>query len=185
MYVFLNIVYILYVFINDPLKITFALSLKGYRFQIILNNNNINNCWAFIFKLKFKPRRRAGRVVDLKLFIYGLLRPENKHRIGLDFSPSCTIRTAGPKKVENTSTLYHLDCGSQVQTETENRHQKPMHARVQFCSDPVRSHAYFPEWKPALSTVINCALSKTTNYLTIIACLRIVLSISTLCGWRR
>ena len=24
-------------------------------------------------------------------------------------------------------------------------------ARVQFCSDPVRSHAYFPEWKPALS----------------------------------
>ena len=23
------------------------------------------------------------------------------------------------------------------------------HARFQFCSDPVRSHAYFPEWKPA------------------------------------
>ena len=21
------------------------------------------------------------------------------------------------------------------------------HSRTQFCSDPVRSHAYFPEWK--------------------------------------
>ncbi len=33
--------------------------------------------------------------------------PENKHRIGLDFFPSCIILSAGPKKVENTSTLYH------------------------------------------------------------------------------
>ena len=37
---------------------------------------------------------------------------ENKHRIGLDFFPSCIIRTAGPKQVENTSTLYHQGCES-------------------------------------------------------------------------
>ena len=39
-----------------------------------------------------------------------VLRPvstqENKHRIGLDSFPSRIIHTAGPKKVENTSTLY-------------------------------------------------------------------------------
>ncbi len=34
---------------------------------------------------------------------------ENKHRIGLDFFPSCITHTAGPKKVENTSTLYQLN----------------------------------------------------------------------------
>ena len=45
---------------------------------------------------------------------------ENKHRIGQDFFASCIIHTAGPKKVENTSTLYHPGCGSQVQTGTEN-----------------------------------------------------------------
>ncbi len=39
---------------------------------------------------------------------------ENKHRIGLDCFPSCIVRTARPKKVENTSTLHHRSCGSQV-----------------------------------------------------------------------
>ncbi len=43
---------------------------------------------------------------------------ENKYRIGL--FPSCIIHTTRPKKVENTLTLYHPGCGSQVQTGTEN-----------------------------------------------------------------
>ncbi len=51
------------------------------------------------------------------------------------------------KKVENTTTLYRKIIGSNW-----NRKLIPKaHARFQFCSDPVRSHAYFPEWKPALS----------------------------------
>ena len=53
------------------------------------------------------------------------------------------------KKVESTLTLYHRIIGS-------NWNRKLVlkaHARVQFCSDPVRSHAYFPEWKSALSVV--------------------------------
>ena len=46
-------------------------------------------------------------------FLYRRSRPisiqeNNKHRIGLDLLLSCIIRT---KKVENTSTLYHPDCG--------------------------------------------------------------------------
>ena len=67
--------------------------------------------------------------------------------IGLDFFPSCIIRTAGPKKVENTSTLYHPGCGLQVQSGTENWYRTPIR-RFNFL--PVRSHAYFPEWKSAL-----------------------------------
>ncbi len=81
--------------------------------------------------------------------VNGVLRPvstqENKHRIGLDCFPSCIIHTAGPKKLKNTSTLFHRIIGSNW-----NRKLVPKaNARVQFCSDPVRSHAYFPEWKPA------------------------------------
>ena len=73
---------------------------------------------------------------------------ENKHRIGSDWTFSILyIHTAGPKKVGNTSTLYHRITGSNW-----NRKLVPKaHARVQFCSDPVRSHAYFPEWKPAFT----------------------------------
>ena len=44
------------------------------------------------------------------------------------------------KKVENTSTLYHPGCGSQVQTGTENWYRNSR-ARVQFCSDPI-SHLF-------------------------------------------
>ena len=41
-----------------------------------------------------------------------------KISIGSDWT--CIIHTAGPKKVEDTSTLYHPGCGSQVQTGTDN-----------------------------------------------------------------
>ena len=54
------------------------------------------------------------------------------------------------KKVENTSTLYHRIIGSNW-----NRKLVPKaHSRGQFCSDPVLSHAYFPEWRPALKKYI-------------------------------
>ncbi len=65
---------------------------------------------------------------------HSALRPdstqENKHRIGLDFFPSSIIHTAGQKKVENTSTLYHPGCGSQVW------YRKPMRG---FNFVPIRS----------------------------------------------
>ena len=61
---------------------------------------------------------------------------ENKNRIGLDFFPSSLIHTARPKKVENTSTLYHPGCGSQVQTGTENWYRKLMRG-INFV--PIRS----------------------------------------------
>ena len=74
--------------------------------------------------------------------------PLRKITIGSDWTfsilyyPLCQT-----KKVENTSTLYHPGCGSNW-----NRKLVPKaHARVQFCSNPVRSDAYFPEWKPALT----------------------------------
>ncbi len=43
------------------------------------------------------------------------------------------------KKVENTSTLYHPGCGSQVQTGTENWYRKPMRGFnfVPILSDPM------------------------------------------------
>ncbi len=73
---------------------------------------------------------------------------ENKHRIGSDWTFSNLYyphrRT---KKVENTSTFCHRIVGSNW-----NRKFAPKaYSLVQFCSDPVRSHAYFPEWKPAFS----------------------------------
>ena len=68
--------------------------------------------------------------------------------VGSDFFPSSLPTHRRTKKVEYTSTLYHSGCGSQVQTGTENWYRKA-HARVKFCSDPVRSHAYFSEWKSA------------------------------------
>ena len=72
-------------------------------------------------------------------------------RIRLDFFPSCIMRTAGPKIVENTSTLYHPGCGSQVQARTENWCRKPMHG---FNFVPIRSHVFFPEWISAFTVSI-------------------------------
>ncbi len=42
--------------------------------------------------------------------------------------------------------------GSRVQTRIQNWDRKPIHG-VLFCSDPVRSHAYFPEWKPSFKKI--------------------------------
>ncbi len=50
------------------------------------------------------------------------------------------------KKVENTSTLYHPGCGSQVQAGTENWHRK-LTRGFKFVPIPC---LIFPEWKPAL-----------------------------------
>ena len=55
-----------------------------------------------------------------------------KISIGSDLTFFHLVLSTPPdkKKVENTSTLYHPACGSQEQK-----------------TDPVRSHAYFPECK--------------------------------------
>ena len=75
---------------------------------------------------------------------------ENKHRIGSDWTFSILYYPhRWTKKVESTSSLYHPGCGS-------NWNRKLIakaHARVQFCSDPVRSDAYFSEWKLAFSNM--------------------------------
>ncbi len=47
------------------------------------------------------------------------------------------------KKVENTSTLYHPGCGSQVQTGTENWYRKPMRG---FNFVPIRSDPMLIFW---------------------------------------
>ncbi len=46
-----------------------------------------------------------------------------------------------------------LSSGMRITDLNWNRKLSPKaHARVQFCSDPVRCHAYFPEWKSAVSS---------------------------------
>ena len=52
------------------------------------------------------------------------------------------------KKFENTLTLYHGIIGSNW----KRKFVPKAHARDLFCSDPVRPHAYFPEWIPAKSS---------------------------------
>ena len=45
-----------------------------------------------------------------------------------------------------------LSSGLRITGSNWNRKLAPKdHARSQFCSDPVRSHAYFPEWKSVLT----------------------------------
>ena len=66
--------------------------------------------------------------------------PLRKISIGSDWlSVRLIIHTTGPKKVENTSTLYHPGCGSQVQTGTENWYRKSMRGFnfVLIRSDPM------------------------------------------------
>ncbi len=75
----------------------------------------------------------------------------NKHRIGLDFFPSCIIRSAVPKNVENTSTLYHRGCGSQVQTGTENWYRTPMRGFNFVRSALIPCLFSIPEWKSAFT----------------------------------
>ena len=75
--------------------------------------------------------------------------PLRKITIGSDFFHLVLSAPPDQKKVENTSTL--LSSGLRIIGSNWNRKLVPKaHARVQFCSDPVRSHAYFPLWKPAL-----------------------------------
>ena len=59
---------------------------------------------------------------------------ENKHRIRLDFFPSC-ILSASPDQ-NKVKILYHLGCGSQVQTGTENWYRNSLRG---FNFLPIRS----------------------------------------------
>ena len=61
---------------------------------------------------------------------------ESKHRIGLDFFPSCIIRTAGPKKTPKY--FNSLSFGLRITGSNWNRALVlKAYARVQFCSGPI------------------------------------------------
>ena len=83
---------------------------------------------------------------------------ENKHRIGSDwtfFILYCPHRRT--KKVENTSTFI---TGSQVQTGTENRHQKPTRG---FNFVPIRSDPlliFLSGNRPSLTTCLASQLHR-------------------------
>ena len=119
--------YVLYIMPNKYEKILYDNSHQGGLFQELYSIVSMQQGrWFF-----FLPKPRSS------------LRPvstqENKHRIGLDFFPSCIIHTAGPKKLKILQ-LYHRMIGSNW-----NRKLVPKaHPRVLFRSDPFRSHAYFP-----------------------------------------
>ena len=128
-----------------------------------------------IFRMLHLNPIHANKIRFLKHGSRGSLRPvstqENKHRIGLFFILYYPHRWM--KKVENTTTLYHRIIGSNW-----NRKLVPKaHARFQSCSDPVRSHAYFPEWKPAFSEISvgawkckACEFSFEISFLSFEAC---------------
>jgi hypothetical protein len=67
--------------------------------------------------------------------------------MGLDFFPSYITHTAGPKKLKILQ-LFIIRIADH-RFKLEQKIAPKAHARVQFCSDPVRSHAYFPEWNSA------------------------------------
>ncbi len=70
------------------------------------------------------------------------------------------LRSGNFSDLKNTTTLYHRIIGSNW-----NRKLVPKaHARFQFCFDPVRSNAYFPEWKAAFS--IAKVVAAIVNFLT-------------------
>ncbi len=107
--------------------------------------NNVVRCWL---------RFNQGFQQALRTLLCKGRFPLRKKRIGSDRTGLFSILYyphRQTKKVESTLTLYHMIIGSNW-----NRKLVPKaHARVQFCSDPVRSHGYFPEWKPALIRMYN------------------------------
>ena len=75
--------------------------------------------------------------------------PLRKMGIGSDSFPSFIIHTTEPKKLKILQ-LFIID---RITGSNWNKKLVPKaHTRVQFCSDPVLSHAYFPEWKPAFKS---------------------------------
>ncbi len=76
---------------------------------------------------------------------------EEKHWIGLGAFPSCIIHTARPKKLK---ILQLFIIGSCIGSNLNSKLIPKAHARVQFYSGSVRSHAYFPEWKPTLTITV-------------------------------
>ncbi len=94
-----------------------------------------NYAWYYIWFQLANPYFWAACIKGIfisHLVMAGFYTQKNKHRIGLDFSILYYLHRQ-TKKVENTSTLYHPGCGSQVQTGTENWH------RNWFNSVPIRS----------------------------------------------
>ncbi len=67
---------------------------------------------------------------------------ENKHRIGLDFFTS----SAGPKKLKILQLFIIRVADHRFKLEQKIRTESPCAGSILF-----RSHAYFPEWKSALT----------------------------------
>ncbi len=65
---------------------------------------------------------------------------ENKHRIGLDFFPSCIIHTAEPKKVENTSDQLFIIrlADHRFKLEQKIGTESPCTGSILFRSGPIR-----------------------------------------------
>ena len=103
--------------------------------------------WYFKFLIEKKHLKQLFDCYSCTSFYKGRL-PLRKISIGSNRTgllPSCIIHTAGPKKVENNSTLYHW--GSNWNRKLV---PKPMSG---FNFVPIRSDAYFPEWNLALRIV--------------------------------
>ena len=109
----------------------------------------------------FLPSRTLPCEVDKKAGLEvrqhdTILRPVfTQKMIGLDYFASCIIHIAGPKKVDS------LLSGLQITGSNWNMNRKLVpkaHARVQFCSDQVRPHAYFPELKLAFNRMCDSHL---------------------------
>ncbi len=106
------------------------------------------------------PSRLANQIVDWSTDLRPVSTQENKHRIGLDFFPSCIIRTAGPKKVEK----YYLGCGSQVQVGTENWYFMLIGTSC-FMFNFVPIPCFCSEWKLTFVRIVRMSL-----YLLLITC---------------
>ncbi len=91
------------------------------------------------------------RIKCCLLFLRPVSTQENKDRIGLDSFPSCIIHTAGPKKLK---ILQLFNIGS-YRFKLEQKIATVSPFADSFCSDPVQSHAYFPEWKQAFKHTYN------------------------------
>ena len=110
------------------------------------------HCWPVDADAQYELPNSRQHIMHgtFKYFIHTEGRfPLRKISIGSDqtglFSILCYPHRRN-KKVEIISNLYYP--GWRIKGSNWNR--KLGCVRVQFCSDPVRSHAYFPEWQSVL-----------------------------------
>ncbi len=103
--------------------------------------SHVSPCTFPIFAYRIPP------VLPLHSVLRLVFTEENKHGIGLDFFASCISRSAGQKKLKMLQRFIIRVADHRFKL--EQKIGTEAHARVQFCSDSVRSHAYFPWSKSA------------------------------------